>query len=62
MTSRIESIYDDDVWYKYNVEGWTLQKILDYYGVCLMTIYYRLHPEKQRGNNKKCKEIHFRMS
>lgn len=45
MPAKIQEIDDDDVWYKYNVKGWTQQEIANYYGVSRSTIWERLNPE-----------------
>ena len=53
MTAIRDDIDDFDVWYKYNVDGWTYQEISDYYGVSRGCIYYRLYPKKLKEYNDK---------
>ena len=53
MTSKIKSIDDFDVERMYYEEGMSQQEIADYYGVTNKTIYWRLHPEKQKENNRE---------
>ena len=57
MTAIRDDIDDFDVWYKYNVDGWTYQEISDYYGVSRGCIYYRLYPKKLKEYNDKKKSI-----
>ena len=52
MAARRDDIDDTDVWYKYEALRWTLQEIANQYGVSRTTIYYRLHPEKQKEINQ----------
>lgn len=58
MTVRIESLDDFDVRWKYEQEGWTQREIANYYGVSQMTIYFRLHLEKQKEHSEKYREKH----
>lgn len=53
MTVRREDIDDCDVRYMYEVEGKNYQEIADRFGVSKSTIYFRLHPEKQKENSDK---------
>ena len=45
-------IDDCDVQYMYEVEGMSQRAIANHYGVCQSTIYWRLHPDKLKENNK----------
>lgn len=56
MSDKREDVDDFEVWYKYNIEGWTYREISDYYNIDQATIYYRLHPDKRKEHNEKCKE------
>ena len=60
MSAKIESIADEDVWYKHDVLGWSQQEIADYYGVTQPTIYWRLHPENNQRKEylKEYRKIH----
>lgn len=53
MSSRRTDIDDSDICTMKEVYGWTYQEIADYYGVGISTIYFRLHPEKQKESNKQ---------
>ena len=58
MSSKITDIDDEQVHFMYEVESMSLQEISDYYGVHKNTIYYRLHPEKNRERSKKYRAEH----
>lgn len=53
MAAKREDIDDFEVRWKYEVLGWTQQKIADYYGTAWSTIHFRLHPEKKKESNKQ---------
>ncbi|MCK4329771.1 hypothetical protein KAX02_08000 [candidate division WOR-3 bacterium] len=56
MSAKREDIYDFEIRWKYEVEGWTYKEIADFYGVASSTIYWRLHPEKMKENNDNNKD------
>ena len=53
MAGKRNDITDSEVYFMYEVDGMTYQEIADYYAANISTIYYRLHPEKQRERAKK---------
>lgn len=57
MTTKRKDIDDFQVRFMYEIEGMTYQEIADYYSANISTIYYRLHPEKQKERVRKyCSE------
>ena len=53
MSARREDIDDFDVWYMHEHEGKSLRAIAKHFNTAYSTIYYRLHPEKEKERAKQ---------
>ena len=58
MVSIRNDIDDEEVRFMHESEGWSYQKIADYYGVSRGCIYWRLNPDKKKEANKEWMKEH----